>query len=119
MRLGMAFASPGIIRIFNKIKYPYNINLLTQQYVAEMLDKYDQVQAWVRELVVSRDALKNSLSALPIVRKIYPSDANFLLVRFDDAQAVYDYLVGSLCFLERATKREKRNFSRSLGYESK
>ena len=93
VRLGMAFASPGIIRIFNKIKYPYNINLLTQQYASEMLDKYDRVQAWVRELVVSRDDLKNSLSALPIVRKIYPSDANFLLVRFDDAQAVYDYLV--------------------------
>ena len=45
VRLGMAFASPGIVRIFNKIKYPYNINLLTQQYVAEMLDKYDRIQA--------------------------------------------------------------------------
>ena len=58
-----------------------------------MLDKYDRIQAWVRELVVSRDALKNSLSALRIVRLIYASDGNFLLVRFDDAQAVYDYLV--------------------------
>ena len=94
IRLGMAFAHPEIIALFNKIKYPYNINLLTQQHASEMLDNHEQVRRWVDELVQSRDALQKSLAALPHVRGIYPSDANFLLVRFDDAQAVYDYLVG-------------------------
>ena len=94
IRLGMAFAHPEIIALFNKIKYPYNINLLTQQHASEMLDNHEQVRRWVDELVQSRDALHKSLAALPHVKGIYPSDANFLLVRFDDAQAVYDYLVG-------------------------
>lgn len=93
IRLGMAFAHPEIIALFNKIKYPYNINLLTQQYASEMLDNYEQVRQWVDELIQSREALQKSLQALPHVGGIYPSDANFLLVRFDDAQAVYDYLV--------------------------
>ena len=94
VRLGMAFASKEIIALFNKVKYPYNINLLTQQHASEMLDNHEQVRRWVDELVQSRDALHKSLAALPHVKGIYPSDANFLLVRFDDAQAVYDYLVG-------------------------
>lgn len=94
IRLGMAFAHPEIIALFNKIKYPYNINLLTQQHASEMLDNHEQVRRWVDELIQSRDALQKSLAALPHVKGIYPSDANFLLVRFDDAQAVYDYLVG-------------------------
>ena len=94
IRLGMAFASTDIISIFSKIKYPYNINLLTQQHASEMLDNHEQVRRWVDELVQSRDALHKSLAALPHVKGIYPSDANFLLVRFDDSQAVYYYLVG-------------------------
>ena len=94
VRLGMAFAHPSIIAVFNKIKYPYNINLLTQRYAAEMLDRYPQVEAWVDELVASRELLRRQLATLPVVRRIYPSDANFLLVRVDDAQRVYDFLVG-------------------------
>ncbi len=93
VRLGMAFAHPTIIAFFNKIKYPYNINLLTQRYISDMLDRYDQVRAWVKELVALREVLRSELAALPIVREIFPSDANFLLVRFDDAPAVYRYLV--------------------------
>lgn len=90
----MAFAHPSIIAVFNKIKYPYNINLLTQRYAAEMLDRYPQVEAWVDELVASRELLRQQLATLSVVRHIYPSDANFLLVRVDDAQRVYDFLVG-------------------------
>ena len=59
-----------------------------------MLYRYPQVEAWVDELVASRELLRRQLATLPVVRHIYPSDANFLLVRVDDAQRVYDFLVG-------------------------
>ena len=95
VRLGMAFASPEIIGIFNKIKYPYNINLLTQQHVFALLDQQAQVREWVAGLTAGREALRAALEQLPLVEKIYRSDANFLLVRVDDAQRIYDYLVES------------------------
>lgn len=95
VRLGMAFASPEIIAIFNKIKYPYNINLLTQQHVFALLDRQAQVREWVAGLTAGREALRAALEQLPVVEKIYRSDANFLLVRVDDAQRIYDYLVES------------------------
>lgn len=95
VRLGMAFASPEIIGIFNKIKYPYNINLLTQQHVFALLDRQAQVHEWVAGLTAGRESLRAALEQLPVVEKIYRSDANFLLVRVDDAQRIYDYLVES------------------------
>ena len=93
IRLGMAFASKNIIQIFNKIKYPYNINRLTQEHALELLKRNGEIQAWVKELVSEREILQKELSALPVILHIYPSDANFLLVKTRDAQALYDYLV--------------------------
>ncbi|MBQ8423075.1 MAG: histidinol-phosphate transaminase [Coprobacter sp.] len=92
-RLGMAFASSEMIAIFNKIKYPYNINLLTQQYAMQLLDKKATVREQVEGLKAGRVALREQLSQLPIVRQVYNSDANFLLVRVDDACGIYNYLV--------------------------
>lgn len=93
IRLGMAFASKEIIHVLNKIKYPYNINLLTQEYALELLSRADFVKAWVADLLVERDALAGALKNIPLVQKVYPSDANFLLVKVPDARRVYDYLV--------------------------
>lgn len=93
IRLGMAFASSEIIEIFNKIKYPYNINKLTQEHALKLLPQYEKVQQWVKELIGERNILAAKLSAFPFVNKVYPSDANFLLVKTDDAQRLYDYLV--------------------------
>lgn len=93
IRLGMAFASEDIIRIFNKIKYPYNINRLTQEHALELLERNNDIQAWVKELISEREKLRDALSELPAVSHIYPSDANFLLAKTCDAQALYDYLV--------------------------
>ena len=93
IRLGMAFASKNIIQIFNKIKYPYNINRLTQEHALELLKRNGEIQAWVKELVSEREILQKELSALPVILHIYPSDANFLLVKTRNAQALYDYLV--------------------------
>ena len=93
VRLGMAFADSRIIEIFNKVKYPYNINRLTQEYALSMLEKADQVKAWVALLLQERPLLAAALERLPMVKKVYPSDANFLLVRVEDASATYRYLV--------------------------
>lgn len=91
-RLGMAFASKEIIDIFNKVKYPYNINQLTQNYALELLDRYGDIREWVRTLIAARDNLIGRLSELDCVEKIYPTDANFVLVKVTDANAIYRYL---------------------------
>ncbi|WP_029903994.1 histidinol-phosphate transaminase [Prevotella sp. 10(H)] len=92
VRLGMAFASIEIIGLFNKIKYPYNVNILTQEYVSAELDKLEMRKEWVRELLKGRDFLKQELSNLPFVEKIYPTDANFILVKVTDANGLYKQL---------------------------
>lgn len=93
IRLGMAFASSDIIGILTKIKYPYNVNLLTQQKAIEMLSKKDTKEKWVETLLKERSVVIAELSQLPAVQKIYPTDANFFLVKVTDANKIYRYLV--------------------------
>lgn len=93
IRLGMAFASAEIISIFNKIKYPYNVNQLTQQQALSMLQRYDEIEGWVKELIAERGRLVDAFSTLTCVKEIFPSDANFFLARVTDAGAIYNYLV--------------------------
>ncbi len=92
VRLGMAFASPDIIKLFNKVKYPYNVNILTQNFVSEELDKLELRKEWISILLKGRDYLKAELPKLPFVEKIYPTDANFLLVKVTDANGLYKQL---------------------------
>ena len=94
IRLGMAFASPQIIAVFNKIKYPYNVNLLTQKQAVEMLHRYYEVERWVQTLKEERGYLEAAFAKLPCTVKMYPSNANFFLVRVTDAVRIYNYLVG-------------------------
>ncbi|WP_321426357.1 histidinol-phosphate transaminase [uncultured Bacteroides sp.] len=93
IRLGMAFASTEIIDILNKIKYPYNVNELTQKQAIEVLQNYSQVEAWVKTLIEERAYLEKVFAALPCTENIYPSDANFFLAKVSDAKAIYNYLV--------------------------
>ena len=93
IRLGMAFSQPEIIGLLNKIKYPYNLNMLTQHKAMELLGNEKEKDAWVRILLMEREKLKNSLAELPVVKKTGPSDANFLLVKVENAKQLYDYLV--------------------------
>ncbi|KAA6319652.1 Histidinol-phosphate aminotransferase [termite gut metagenome] len=94
IRLGMAYASPDIISIFTKIKYPYNVNVLTQQQgIALLRGKYNEIERWIRTLKEEKVNLVKAFAGLPYVEKIYPSDANFFLVRMRDAVKTYDYLV--------------------------
>lgn len=94
IRLGMAYASPEIIAIFNKIKYPYNINFLTQQQGMEVLRRYSEIENWVKTLKQEREVFAKEFATLPCVEKIFPSDANFFLARVTDAVKIYNYLVG-------------------------
>lgn len=93
LRLGMSFASEDIIEVYNKIKPPYNISQATQELVIEALENVEQVNGFIKELVQSREELTKDLAQLPVVQKIYPSDANFLLVKVVEARAIYEYLL--------------------------
>ena len=93
VRLGMAFAAPEIVRLMNKVKYPYNVNRLTQDYALRMLDDAGNKDEWVKILLQERTKLQSQLSEIPSVEKIYPADANFLLVKVSDANAIYGHLV--------------------------
>lgn len=93
IRLGMAFASKEIIDLFNKVKYPYNINMLTQQQALEALKYKENVEKWVTMLLQERDRLMQAFAELSICEEVFPSDANFFLARMTNAQAIYDHLV--------------------------
>ena len=92
LRVGMAFASEPIIDVFNKIKPPYNINAVSQQIVLDALDNVSVVNNWIKEIVTERDRLILAFSKLPFAKKVYKSDANFLLVKVGDPVQLYDYL---------------------------
>ena len=93
IRLGMAFASEDIIALFNKVKYPYNVNLLTQEKALALIDDLATVDSWLAQIRREREHVLPALGELPIVRAVFPSDANFVLVRVTDANRIYRYLV--------------------------
>ena len=94
VRLGMAFAASDIIELFNRVKYPYNINQLTQEYALDIISnhRYD-VEGWVRQILRERTTLMNAFALLPICLKVYPSDANFFLAKMTNATVIYRYLI--------------------------
>ncbi|HTR27818.1 MAG TPA: histidinol-phosphate transaminase [Puia sp.] len=93
LRLGMAFASEAIIDVYNKVKPPYNINQATQELALKALEEVGQVNEMIRALVSMREQLSRELSAVPCIQTVYPSDANFLLVRVPDARGLYEHLL--------------------------
>lgn len=93
IRLGMAFASQEIISIFNKVKYPYNVNQLTQQQALEALKDPFEVDNWVKVLLQERSRMMDAFEMLPICLKVYPTEANFFLAKMTDATKIYNYLV--------------------------
>ena len=93
IRLGMAFASEEIIELFNKVKYPYNVNLLTQEKASAVLEDFEHVEGWMNQIKREREHVLPALHELPIVLKVFPTDANFVLVRVTDANSIYNYLI--------------------------
>lgn len=93
IRLGMAFADKEIIDLFNKVKYPYNVNMLTQREALAILQQHDQITEWVKVLLRERTRFIKEFMQLPCCVKVFPTDANFFLTRVTDAPAIYAYLV--------------------------
>jgi len=93
LRLGMAFAEERIIEVLSKIKYPYNLSVLTQQKALELLEFEEKKSEWVKVLLGERSKLIQDLGQFPFVIKIYPSDSNFLLVKTYDPKGIYQYLM--------------------------
>ncbi|WP_316817328.1 histidinol-phosphate transaminase [Pedobacter nyackensis] len=93
LRLGMAFAARPVIDILNKVKPPYNINQATQDIALNALQNIEQVNGWIRTTVTERESLSEELAALAMVKKVYPSDANFILIEVENALNTYNSLV--------------------------
>ena len=104
IRLGMAFASKEIIAIYNKVKYPYNVNQLTQQQAIEMLSDPFEVDKTVKILLQERTRLMQAFQELPICEQVYKTDANFFLARVTDAQKIYNYLVDKGIIVRNRTR---------------
>ncbi len=102
LRCGLAFASPEIIGYMNRVKYPYNINVATSEIVERLLA--EPVPEHVKVIKEERNRLADALAEFPFVKKIYPSDANFLLVKVDDANALYDYLISKKIIVRNRDK---------------
>lgn len=92
-RVGFVLASPEVVKVLNSIKYPYNVSLLNQQHTIAELDKPEKMQEWVSQILSQRDWLLHELNKMNIVLNIYPTDANFMLVKVKDAALAYKYLV--------------------------
>lgn len=104
IRLGMAFAHEDIIALFNKVKYPYNINMLTQKQAMQILADPVSVTKWVRAIVEERELVIEAFKNLSICEKTYPTDANFFLAKMTDAQGIYDYLIAKGIVVRNRTK---------------
>lgn len=94
LRIGLAFASEEIIAVFNKIKPPYNINAASLELALQALENITQVNDWIKQTVSERGKLVEQLATFSFVEKVYPSDANFLLVQVTDARKLYSFLTG-------------------------
>lgn len=93
IRLGMAFASPEIISLYNKVKYPYNVNELTQKEALKQLEKRHHLRTWLTSIKTERNSMLHAFSQLPLCQEVYPSNANFFLAKVTDANAIYNFLV--------------------------
>ena len=93
IRLGMAFANEEIIGLFNKVKYPYNVNYLTQEKACALLSDLATIDNWLAQIRREKANVLPALAELPIVLKVFPTDANFVLVRVTDADSIYRYLI--------------------------
>ena len=93
LRLGLALAQPLIVDTLSRVKYPYNINVVTQKIVLEQLRRSPDAQ--IAEIVSERGRVLEGLAKNPVIRKIHPTDANFVLVEVDEPRTIYDRLIGA------------------------
>ena len=104
IRLGILYASQEIVDVLNKIKPPYNINQLTQLKAIEILSNYDKVIDATKLIIRQKNVLEKALTEISFVKKIYPSDANFILIKVDNANERYNQLVEKGIIIRNRTK---------------
>ena len=104
VRLGMAFASKEIIDVFNKVKYPYNINILTQKEAFKAFENAMEVSKWVSTIILERNRMMEAFKMLPSCKQVFHSDANFFLARITDADRIYRYLVNEGIIVRNRSK---------------
>ncbi len=95
IRVGMAYADEAIISFLNKIKYPYNVNGVSQQIIIDALDNESKKNEVVNKIIFERNKLEKVLLTLDIIKHVFPTDSNFILAKVRDANRVYDYLLGN------------------------
>lgn len=104
VRLGMAFASKEIIDVFNKVKYPYNINILTQKEAFKTFENAMEVSKWVSTIILERNRMMEAFKMLPSCKQVFHSDANFFLAKMTDADRIYRYLVNEGIIVRNRSK---------------
>ena len=104
LRVGMAFAQQEILDLMNKVKPPYNISILNQKEVFNSLQNQEKFRKNLNEILEQRSFLENELQNFSFVKKIYPSDANFLLVEVENADQLYNYLVDEKIIIRNRNK---------------
>lgn len=110
LRVGLAFANEEIIKLFNKVKPPYNISQIAQETILDALEKHSEVEKTIAEIISAREKLIGNLRQLSILEKIYPTDANFVLVKTSDAEKIYKLLLGN-----KIVVRNRNNVEMCLG----
>ena len=93
VRVGVAYTSPEIVAYYNKMKPPYNISTINQKAVLQKLTKFSAYTGQIRKIKKERERLSRELENIPVIQKVYPSDANFVLVKVEDSGKLYNYLV--------------------------
>ena len=106
VRVGMAFADERIINFLNKIKYPYNVNLLSQQYALESINNGDKHTEWIRTILSERKKMEKALIKFSFIEKVFPSDANFLLVKVKHHDELFRYLIGKKLIVRDRSKQK-------------
>jgi histidinol-phosphate aminotransferase len=107
IRLGLCFASPEIISYINKIRLPYNLNTLSQQKAVEVLSNPEPYQKYVEAILSERKGFGETFASLLCVKKVFPTDANFFLVQFENAKVVYKHLVDYGIIVRNVSKNNR------------
>jgi histidinol-phosphate aminotransferase len=106
IRLGMLFGNPQIINYLNKIKPPYNINVLTQKFALQQLSKYEDIQKNIKKIIIERQKLIDSFAQIEKIEKVFPSDANFILIKIKNANEEYKRLISKGIVVRNRSKEQ-------------
>ncbi|TWP30076.1 histidinol-phosphate transaminase [Apibacter muscae] len=115
VRIGMAYANPEIIQLLNKVKHPYNISVLNQKAALEVLHNQEEFEKRVKMILSEKEKMKEEFKNIPIITKVYPSDTNFFLVEFTDANKVFQELLEQKIIVRNQSSKIKNSLRITVG----